>query len=163
MSGSNVGRRPRTDQELMRDFQQQIKDLQARDTLRLGEWVLSERGGEIVATKPGRAPVVLTKVLDEADTSGLRRVQRIITVSGTTGGTLGLVYRGDPLTVPYNASQATLLNAFLALRTSYTALDFNVTGPNGGPWIVTHPGGTLDADLTGLTGPSPAVDITVPS
>ncbi len=163
MSGSHVGRRPRTEAQWARDQQQQIKALQNRDTLRLGEWVLSERDGEIVATKPGRTPVVLTKALEEADTSGLRRVQRLITLSGVTGGNLGLIYRGDPLTVSWNASQATLLNAFLALRTAYTALDFNVTGPNGGPWLVTHPGGTLDADLTGLTGPSPAVDITVPS
>lgn len=163
MSGSNVGRRPRTDPEWARDVQQQMKELRNRNTLRLGEWVLSERGGEIVATKPGRAPVVLTEVLAAADTSGLRRVQRLITLSGVSGGNLGLIYRGDPLTVPWNASQATLLNAFLALRTTYTALDFNVTGPNGGPWIVTHPGGTLEADLTNLTGSSPAVDITVPT
>ncbi|MDX1880081.1 hypothetical protein SBE55_19960 [Mycolicibacterium sp. 141076] len=162
MSGSNVGRRPHTEAEWARDVQQQIKEFKSRDTVRLGSWVLSERDGEIVATKPGRAPVVLTEVLAAADTSGLRRVQRLITVSGTTGGSLGLVYRGDPLTVPWNASQAQLLAAFLGLRTSYTALDFNVTGPNGGPWIVTHPGGTLDADLTGLTGSAPAVDITIP-
>jgi len=143
--------------------QQQIKELTNRDTVRLGSWVLSERDGEIVATKPGRAPVVLTRALADIDTSGLRRIQRLVTLSGTSGGQLVLIYRDEP-TAPFawNATPTVVLNALLALRTSYTALDFDVTGPNGGPWLITFPGGSLAADLTLLTGAAPAVDITIP-
>lgn len=164
MSGSNTGRAPRTEGEWGRDTRQRIKALENPATVRIGSWVLSERDGELVATTPGRAPVVLTAVLAEADTSGLRRIQRLVTVSGTSGGQMALVYRGEPTSAfAWNAPAATVLNAILALRTSYTALDFDVVGPNGGPWLITLPGGSLDYDATLLTGSGPTVQITVPA
>lgn len=148
----------------MRDFNKRIKALENTTTVRLGSWVISERDGELVATKPGRAPVDLTALVAEPDTSGLRRIQRLVTLSGTTGGQMALVYRGEPTAAfAWNAPATSVLAAILALRTSYTALDFDVSGPNGGPWLITFPGGSLDADWSLLTGSAPGVAITVPA
>lgn len=155
MSGSNVGRAPRDDSEWARDVERRLRALERKQTVRIGNWVLSERAGELVATAPGREPVVLTAELAAADSGVVPQIQRVVTIVGSpsSGATFTLIYRGAPTTaLPANASQTAVLNALLALSVRYTVLDFNVTGANGGPWTITLPQGSLSADDSQLTG-----------
>lgn len=154
MSGRRTGRKPNTDQELIRDIIQGQNDEAKKSTQRIGSWVLSEVDGEIVATKPGRPPVVLTIPVELSTDTSEVTMQRVVTLVGNpTGGTWTLIYRGDPTTALDDAvSAAALRAAIIALRTEYTTLNVDVSGPNGGPFVVTLPQGTLDADGSALTG-----------
>ena len=165
-NGNGRDRRIDTDGEWAREVERRLDALARQPTSRVGGWVLSERDGEIVATKPGRAAVNITRTLVAVDQpGGTERVMRVVTLVGPpTGGTWGLLFRGAPTinTLSINATSTAVLNAILALDPRYTALDFNVTGANGGPWTITTPAGSLDADSTLLTaaaGVTPVVDI----
>lgn len=163
-NGNGRDRRIDTDGEWAREVERRQRANDRPQTLRLANWVLSVQDGEIVATTPGRPPVPITAALATAETpTGTGRVMRVVQIlGGPTSGTWGLIYRGAPTvtTLSRTAASTDLLNALLALDVRYTALDFNVTGPNGGPWYVTTPVGALEADSTLLGGgSSPVVDI----
>lgn len=153
MSGARTGARAHSDPQLIRDLKQQLQAVDRRPTARIGSWVLSERDGEIWATKTGRAEQITGVLLDVVAQSPAL-VQRIFTVTGGPGGgTFIINYRGRPTDpIAYNASAATMLARFLALDPTFTALEFAVQGANGGPWTVTLPPGELSVDATGLTG-----------
>lgn len=161
-NGDGRDRRIDTDGEWARSVERRLS---ARpNTARIGGWVLSEQDGEIVATKPGRGPVSITAALAGVDVgSGVVRVMRVVQLLGSpSSGTWGLLFRGLPTinTLPLTATPTAVLNAILALDPRYTALDFNVVGPNGGPWTITTPAGSLDGDSTLLGGgTTPSVGI----
>lgn len=163
-NGNGRDRRIDTDGEWAREVERRQRANERPETLRLSNWVLSVRDGEIIATTPGRAPVAITAALATATAdTGTGRVMRLVQILGApTSGTWGFLYRGAPTvnTLSRTATATDLLNALLNLDVRYTALDFNVTGPNGGPWYVTTPVGSLDADSTLLGGgTAPVVDI----
>lgn len=164
-NGNGRDRRIDTDGEWALEVERRLRAMDRPDTLRLAEWVLSvDGGGEIIATKPGRAPVSITGALAAADTgTGTGRVMRVVQLLGSPGsGTWGLLFRARPTvnTIARNASATDVLNALLNLDVRYTALDFNVYGANGGPWYVTTPAGALEGDSTLLGGgTNPTVDI----
>lgn len=54
MSGSNVGRRPQNDQQLIRDMDTRIRALEQRNSARFGSWTIAERDGKLLAIRPGQ-------------------------------------------------------------------------------------------------------------
>lgn len=153
-----------TDGQWARSVEQRLNAMERPDTMRIGEWVVSSRDGELVATTPGRPPVSITAALTgAAAATGTGRIYRVVQLLGSpTSGTWGLVYRGSPTvnTLSRTATAAAVLQALLDLDSTYTALDFNVTGANGGPWTLAIPAGSLSGDATLLGGgTNPSVDI----
>ena len=165
MNGNGRDRRIDSDAEWAREVQRRLDALDRPQSIRIGEWVIAARGGELVATAPGRDAVTLTLPPSAAAGSdGTGRVMRVVSIVGSPStGTWGLLYRGVPTVNTLDRANATatqILNALLALDPRYTALDFDVAGPNGGPWTVTTPPGSLDGDGTLLSGgTNPAVSI----
>lgn len=163
---TQVGRQRQvdTDAQWGREVERRLAKLERPDTVRVGEWVVSSRDGELVATAPGRDAVSITAALSGASaapTAG--RIYRVVQLLGSpTSGTWGLVYRSNPTinTLSRSATSAAVLSALLALDPTYTALDFNVTGDNGGPWTIALPPGSLEGDGSLLGGgTAPYVDI----
>lgn len=55
MSGRIPGRRPDTDPQWARDVEDRLRTLeQGKTTIRVGSWVITERGGELIAVTVGR-------------------------------------------------------------------------------------------------------------
>ena len=161
MSGRRTGRGPQNDPELVRDIVQRQDDLDTSKTVRIGSWVLSEQGGELWATAPGRSEQ-LTGLSTPMEMPTVDRIRRRVTLIGApSGGSWRLIYRGlTTSNLTYNESAGDILDALLALSAAFVPLDFAVEGPNAGPWVLTMPPGSLDADGSTLTGgSSPSVDI----
>lgn len=75
-----------------------------------------------------------------------------VDLGGATAGTFTLTWNGQTTdTIAFNATNATVKTALVALDDGYTATDFTVTG-SAGAYVVTVPGGVLTGDGTGLTG-----------
>ncbi|WP_179476209.1 phage major capsid protein [Mycolicibacterium vinylchloridicum] len=67
----------------------------------------------------------------------------VVTLGAPSAGTFTLTWRGKTTTaIAYNAASGTTVkNALGALDDGYTAADWTVAGPNGGPYAITAPGG----------------------
>ena len=165
MNGNGRDRRIDSDAEWAREVQRRLDALDRPQSIRIGDWVIAARDGELVATAPGRDAVTLTlPPSDKSSSDSAVRVMRVVSIVGSpSSGTWGLLYRGVPTINTLNRNNATatqILSALLALDPRYTTLDFNVAGPNGGPWTVTTPPGSLDGDGTLLAGgTNPGVSI----
>lgn len=74
MSGSRLVKpAPTTDAELIRAFDQRIRQLETKQTLRVGDWVVhSTEDGRLLATKPGDVLDVGNPVADVVDLGALR-------------------------------------------------------------------------------------------
>ena len=150
--------RPATDAEWARDTEHRIRRLESgSSTVRVGQWVLSDRDGELVATSlDGRSFVLSTpaSATTTVTTVAGTTYTRVVTISywgWATGGTFTLTFEGlttDP--IPYNAS-ASELQAALGALPNYAPSDFVVSGSNGGPWTVGIPGTSITGDSSGLT------------
>lgn len=137
---------PQTDAQWALKVEQRLRALEATGPTRIGSWVVSEKDGQLIATKPGQTQVLTTLDTSATATPVQGRVQRIITlVSGT--GTFTLVYRGVQ-TAAINANFALgsdIKNALVAaLMPQFTGIDFDCQGVAGGPWTVTLPGADID-------------------
>lgn len=55
MTDTRLGRSPRSDAELVREFDRRLKALERSQTARIGPWVLSAPDGRLLATRPGEA------------------------------------------------------------------------------------------------------------
>jgi hypothetical protein len=149
MSG---GRGPDDDRQWARAIEKRLRTLENPTSLRCGDWAVNVIDGELVATKPGRA-VVLTELLETVELPAGRRVRTVEVRGAPTGGTFVLTFRGrDTIALPYDADAATIKDALVPLFFNYTAIDYDVTGDPGGPWIVSTPAGTLTGNPSGLTG-----------
>jgi hypothetical protein len=161
VSGVATGKAPADDVELLRDVLARLRALERATTVRVGSWVLSEIDGEVVASKAGQRVVLTEEAITVAAATG--RTMRLVTLTGApTGGTFALTYKARTTTnIHWNDTADNVLAALLALSGAYTTLDFAVTGPDGGPWTITTPVGSLSADNVALTGgTTPAVAIT---
>jgi len=162
MIGDGRDRRTVTDAQWAREIDRRVSRLEQPNTLRIGEWVLSVRDGDVWLTTAGRA-INLTPVILAAAGATRGRMQRVIQLLGSpAGGTWELVYDGleTNAALSRTATATAVLNAILALDPSYTTLDFTVTGTNGGPWTFTGPAASLEGDGGNLTGgTNPSVDI----
>lgn len=77
MSGTNTGRAPRTDAEWARELTRRVTNLENPDTSRIGEWVLSSKDGDLVATKQGQQiKIGVPEVSATEFTTALRGVHR---------------------------------------------------------------------------------------
>lgn len=75
-----------------------------------------------------------------------------VDLGGATAGTFTLTWNGQTTdTIAFNATNATVKTALVALDDGYKAADFTVTG-SAGEYAITVPGGTVTGDGTGLTG-----------
>lgn len=156
---------PSTDAEWARNTENRMRRLESgSSTVRIGQWVLADRGGELVAVSAdGRSYVLSSSATDGAGLLGTAETPisytRVVVVSYggfVTGGTFTLTFEGettDP--IDYDASAADIQSALGALP-NYATGDFVVTGADGGPWTVAMPGVSLTGDATGLAWfPSP--------
>lgn len=55
MTDTRLGRSPRSEAELVREFDRRLKALERSQTARIGPWVLSAPDGRLLATRPGEA------------------------------------------------------------------------------------------------------------
>jgi hypothetical protein len=71
--------------------------------------------------------------------------QYTVTLGTQSSGTftLGLVNATDSGTIVFGATNAQVKTALVGIDDGYTASDWTVTGPNGGPFVVTTPDGRL--------------------
>jgi hypothetical protein len=93
---------------------------------------------------------------DGWDAIGTPSVTEWLVDLGTqTSGTFTLTWRGNTTTaIAYNATNATVKTALVALDDGYTASDWTVTGSSGGPYTVTAPtAGTLTGSGASLEVP----------
>ena len=73
-------------------------------------------------------------------------------VGAATAGTFTLTWNGQTTdTIAFNATNATVKTALVALDDGYKAADFTVTGA-AGEYVITVPGGVVTGDGTALTG-----------
>jgi len=139
---------------------------------------------DVLATPPATGISAENAVTAEAHAVGWTNVAaqsevETITVKGSpTGGQFYLVF-GDAATTPlsYNASNASMQSALRALP-AIGSSGVTVSGPNGGPWIVTFAGPLANSAITipiaadwlpntfvgstGLTGGTdPSIDVAV--
>jgi len=64
---------PQTDAQLIREMMGRIRNLENRNTLRLGDWVLSnDEAGSLIATKPGATLDVGDPVIESFDLTAMR-------------------------------------------------------------------------------------------
>lgn len=75
-----------------------------------------------------------------------------VDLGGATAGTFTLTWNGQTTdTIAFNATNATVKTALVALDDGYKAADFTVTGA-AGEYVITVPGGTVTGDGAALTG-----------
>lgn len=153
---------PRSDAEWARNTEGRLRRLESSSTtVRIGQWVLADRDGELVAlSADGRSYVLSSAALSATPTvtgttaQASQSYTRVVTVSywgWATGGTFTLTFEGattDP--IDFDAS-ATAIQAALGDLPNYAAGDFIVTGSNGGPWTIAMPGVSLTGDPSGLS------------
>lgn len=154
MIGDGRERRVDTDEQWARQMERRVSRLENLDSLRIDTWVITVSDGNLIATTVGRQ-VNLTPILAAAAGKAAGRMQRVIQLLGSpSSGTWELIYDGNETaaSLSRSATPAAVLNAILALDPSYTTLDFNVTGDNGGPWTLTAPAASLEGDATNLGG-----------
>ena len=83
--------------------------------------------------------------------AGADEVQHI-TLANHTGGTFTLTWNGQTTAaIAYNATAATVAAALKALS-NIGDTDVTVTGPAGGPWVVTFVGALAETNVAQLTG-----------
>ena len=70
MSGYSTGRRPRTDAEWAREIQARIAALEASGSIRVGDWVLNNKDGHLIATAPGSKVVLSDPALSALGEGG---------------------------------------------------------------------------------------------
>lgn len=96
----------------------------------------------------GPAVVVLT----QEGATGTSEVQEITLTGTPTGGTFTLTYSGQTTsTIAYNAAPSVVQAALEALSNIADG-DVAVTGPPGGPYVVTYQGNLIYLDVVQLTG-----------
>lgn len=77
MSGTNTGRAPRSDAEWARDTNRRLDALENPDTARVGEWVISSTGGQLIATKQGDQVIIGNSEVSATEfTDAIRGVHR---------------------------------------------------------------------------------------
>lgn len=148
------GKTPKTDAQWALRVEQRLRELEATGPTRIGDWVISQRDGQLIATKPGQTHVLTS--LDTSATPGpapfKRQLAVVSVVSEPAGFTnqFSLSYRGA--TTPMMTIDTTFSSAIeanlVALFPQFTALDFNVTGSVGGPWTIAYPGDVLQIGQT---------------
>lgn len=150
---------PRSDAEWARDTENRVRRLESgARSVRIGQWVLTDRNGELVAVALDGRVVILSSpeatVVNAGDTvltgTAFTRVVTVTLTGWVTGGTFTLTFNGlttDP--IPYDAS-AVVVKAALVGLPNYAEGDFVVTGSDGGPWTVAIPGVALTGDPSGL-------------
>lgn len=62
MSGVLAGKSPRTDAQWARDVEQRLKQLEQKTTVRVGEWTLTSRDGNLQASAPGKGTLFLDQL-----------------------------------------------------------------------------------------------------
>lgn len=77
MSGTNTGRAARTDAEWARDTNRRLAALENPDAARVGEWVISSKNGQLVATKQGDQIIIGNSEVTATEfTDAIRGVHR---------------------------------------------------------------------------------------
>lgn len=150
-------RGPRTDAEWARDVASRLRRLEApSETLRIGQWVVSVVDGELVAVAPGRSPVSLTAPLAAVVTEAAPILHRTFTITITgspTGGTWSLRFKGSTTTdLDHNATTTEIRDALVALSSTFSNLDFSVTGSTGAWTVIVPAFGNLYLNASALTG-----------
>lgn len=83
--------------------------------------------------------------------SSTNEVQTVTVTGSPTGGTFTLTYAGQTTAaIAYNASNTTVRTSLEALSTIGTG-NVAVTGPNGGPYVVTFQGALADQNVAQMT------------
>lgn len=152
-------RPPQSDAEWARNTEGRVRRLESgSSTVRVGQWVLADRNGELVAVSSDGRSYVLSSTAAAGTVAGAADAEtsytRVVTITLTgwiTGGTFTLTFEGlttDP--IAYDAS-AEELKAALAALPNYAAGDFVVTGSDGGPWTVAIPGVSITGDNSGIS------------
>lgn len=76
----------------------------------------------------------------------------LVTLGSPSAGTFTLTWNGNTTSgIAYNATNATVKSALVALDDGYGTSDFTVTGSAGGPYTVTVPGGVVTGSGASLT------------
>lgn len=151
---------PRNDPEWARQTEQRLHAAEtAGDAIRIGQWVIADRDGELSITSLDGRSFSLTKGLATVETlsnatpaadTKFKTVRRVYISGWVIGGTFTLTLDGattDP--IPYNASAA-VVKAALAALPNYAASDFIVRGNDGGTWTIGFPGLALTGNGSGL-------------
>lgn len=84
MSGVLTGTPARTDAQWARDTSQQLTQVQQAQTARIGNWTLSDQGGDLVATKMGATPLSLTTNDGTAVAAAASTTTTVASADGTT-------------------------------------------------------------------------------
>ena len=84
--------------------------------------------------------------------AGPNEVQTVTIARNPTGGTFTLTWSGQTTAaIAYNATAAAVASALKALS-NIGDNDVTVTGPAGGPWVVTFVGALAETDVAQMTG-----------
>ena len=153
---------PSSDAEWARNTEKRLRALEsAPHSLRIGQWVLSDTGGQLIATSSDGQSYTLSSAVVATSTpvtvntpvagTAFTRVVTVTLTGAPQGGTFTLTVSGETTSgIAYNASASDVLAALAALP-NYAATDFSVSGNDGGPWTVGIPGISISGDNSGLT------------
>jgi hypothetical protein len=83
---SRRGRAPRTDAEWAREIQRRVETLESSSSVRVGDWVLNSRGGDLIATTPGSKVVLSDPILTPATVSRPVKPSNIVEQSQQSTG-----------------------------------------------------------------------------
>lgn len=161
---------PGSDAEWARNTENRLRRIESSPgTLRIGQWVLADRDGELIAVaSDGRSYTLSSAVVsttsadvtaataaanaavEAASATHFTRVVKITLTGWVVGGSFTLTFEGATTAgINHNASAGALLAALAALP-NYSVTDFVVTGSDGGPWTVAIPGVSISGDNSGL-------------
>ena len=106
----------------------------------------------MTADASGLSGCSVAVVTTQEAAAAVNEIQSVSLDSGTSGGTFTLTFNAEETAgIAYDATSADVLSALVALTTP-VAGDFNVDGPDGGPWDVEFVQNYAGADQTAMTG-----------
>src|SRR4051812_15092080 len=86
MASTILARSPATDAELIRSFHDRIRNLELSNTVRVGEWVVASRDGNLVASKPGQQLTLNALPGVETVTSAVKALPGVVAIPNIDTG-----------------------------------------------------------------------------